>query len=518
MSFLLKYTTLGFYGVENRSLLLGRFAVGSGDGSLLTAASTALGSEVYSGGIASKEQSGATTTYICEIPATEGGWVITEFGLFDLDDQLVAYANFPATSKNLLADGVANKLVIRASLGAAWVAPVGDPDAIEVMRSVLAAGGTVPNVAALNDAWFTFNSVAEEPKWFSSLSHGDEWFAALQETTTAIKTVTGGITNAPVTSATFTSQAFVNGVKMDDGRVFMVPWKSTTARIFDPSTNTFSTPNGVYTEQEQSHGVRLLDGRIFMPPIRLATSAKIYDPATNTLSIPNGTYPTYCQAPRLLSDGRVFIESSSTLTCVIIFDPSSEIVTIQNDVWLYGNRGGVCVLHGDRVYMPPGGYDNTKPARIYNAVTGEVSLIAGSYPDAFRFNITPLPNGKLFLSSSSSAAGCAVLFNPITYETEAVSGNWSGLMLGPASLITDGRVFIAPYGYSGSYTVYDYTTDTKITTTSGGSFPTYKNWACSIQLDDGRIFTLPSQHYYAYITSTGLPALRPSQYLSPFIN
>lgn len=43
-----------------------------------------------------------------------GGWTIREMGLFDADGDLIAYGNFPASYKPVLAEGSAKELIIRA--------------------------------------------------------------------------------------------------------------------------------------------------------------------------------------------------------------------------------------------------------------------------------------------------------------------------------------------------------------------------------------------------------------------
>jgi hypothetical protein len=63
------------------------------------------------------------------------------------------------------------------------------------------------------------------------------------------------------------SNAFYSGVLLADNRVFCVPFKSTTARIFNPSTNTLTTPSGTYPGNDAfAGGVLLPDGQVFCIP------------------------------------------------------------------------------------------------------------------------------------------------------------------------------------------------------------------------------------------------------------
>jgi len=63
---------------------------------------------------------------------------------------------------------------------------------------------------------------------------------------------------------------------LPDGRVFCVPNNSTTARIYDPKTDTVTTPSGTYPGVASfGGGVLLPDGRVFCVP-RFSTTARIY--------------------------------------------------------------------------------------------------------------------------------------------------------------------------------------------------------------------------------------------------
>ena len=156
----------------------------------------------------------------------------------------------------------------------------------------------------------------------------DSWRDGSQVTnwarfSTALNTVISknrarGIPSGAVTTPTGTypgSIAFFGGVLLPDGRVFCVPRNSTTARIYDPTTDTLTTPTGTYPGSGAfAGGVLLPDGRVFCVPYS-STTARIYDPVTDTLTTPTGTYPGSLAfyGGVLLPDGRVFcVPTSST--------------------------------------------------------------------------------------------------------------------------------------------------------------------------------------------------------------
>jgi len=62
---------------------------------------------------------------------------------------------------------------------------------------------------------------------------------------------------------------------LPDGRVFCVPRNSITARIYDPVTDTLTTPSGTYPGSDAFiGGVLLPDGRVFCVPNN-STTARI---------------------------------------------------------------------------------------------------------------------------------------------------------------------------------------------------------------------------------------------------
>jgi hypothetical protein len=98
-----------------------------------------------------------------------------------------------------------------------------------------------------------------------------------------------------------------------------VPSKATTARIYDPVSDTLTTPSGTYpSNYAYQGGVLLSDGRVFCVPSK-ATTARIYDPVSDTLTTPSGTYPgsTAYFGGVLLPDGRVFCVPADATTAYI---------------------------------------------------------------------------------------------------------------------------------------------------------------------------------------------------------
>ena len=126
-------------------------------------------------------------------------------------------------------------------------------------------------------------------------------------------------TNSTPTGTYPGSGAFEGGVLLPDGRVFLVPCGSTTARIYNPTTDTLTTPTGTYPGSTAFvGGVLLPDGRVFIVPC-YSTTARIYNPTADTLTTPTGTYAGSgaFQAGVLLPDGRVFLVPYNSTTARI---------------------------------------------------------------------------------------------------------------------------------------------------------------------------------------------------------
>jgi hypothetical protein len=123
----------------------------------------------------------------------------------------------------------------------------------------------------------------------------------------------------------------MGGTLLHDGRVFCVPFSSTSARIYDPITDTLITPSGTYPGSIAFvGGVLLPDGRVFCVP-RSSTTARIYDPFNNTLSTPSGTYPgsDAFMGGVLLPDGRVFCVPRNSTNVILATSASTNKFPIQ---------------------------------------------------------------------------------------------------------------------------------------------------------------------------------------------
>jgi hypothetical protein len=240
------------------------------------------------------------------------------------------------------------------------------------------------------------------------------------------------------------SAAFAGGVLLPDGRVYIIPSASTTARIYDPVTDTLTTPSGTFVASNFIGGVLLQDGRVFIAPGSSAT-ARIYNPYTDTLITAGGSYLNAYNGAVLLPDGRVFLIPSISNTGRI-YDPVNDTVTIPSGVNFStpgtNNYAGGVLLSDGRVYCIPA--LNTTLAIIYDPVTNTSFAPSGTYPGTTSFaGGVLLPDGRVFIVMNSATA--ARIYDPFTDKLITPPGTYSAQAYARGVLLLDGRVFLVPY-------------------------------------------------------------------------
>lgn len=116
-------TTIGKAKLANSQVTgvkvdLSQMAAGDGNGSYYnpTSEMTELKKEVWRGNIGSIKVDTDNSSWIVietVIPATDGGFMVREVGIFDTDGDMIAIGKYPETYKPVLADGSAKDLYIR---------------------------------------------------------------------------------------------------------------------------------------------------------------------------------------------------------------------------------------------------------------------------------------------------------------------------------------------------------------------------------------------------------------------
>jgi len=114
--------------------------------------------------------------------------------------------------------------------------------------------------------------------------------------------------------------AYSGTVLLPDGRVYFIPYNATVAKIFDPVTDTFSTPNGVFPGNDSYRsGFLMPDGRVCMPPFGAGKIA-FYDPITNTTMFSQnvGGFAFKYSSGTVLQDGTIIIAPYTEPTALLL--------------------------------------------------------------------------------------------------------------------------------------------------------------------------------------------------------
>jgi outer membrane protein assembly factor BamB len=322
------------------------------------------------------------------------------------------------------------------------------------------------------------------------------------------------------------SYTFNSGVLLQDGRVFLVPFNTNTARIFDPVTNTvttLTTPTFSSAADSLSGGVLMADGKVFLIP-RGATTAYIYDPMNNSVSTVGSlsSNPHKFIGGVLLPDGRVFLVPGSS-QYPAIYNPTTGSLTVLTyhtfHTTSYGFSGGVLLPNG-KVFCVP--FDSQQ-AKVYDPVADSVFTPPTNFhtgTQGFSGGIL-LPDGRVFCVPHNSQQ--AKIYNPTDYSVytplhtfhTGTNGFTGGVLL------PDGRVFCTPYN-ANVIKIYDPVTGNVITPPI--TFSGTEKFSGSILLPDGRVFMVPYNHTSGVIISGNFSRfINDFQYpkeilLSPFFN
>jgi hypothetical protein len=423
-----------------------------------------------------------------------------------LDADVVVTLTLPALNRlGITVDfGVRGKYTLIAPFGDIYTTPeqpAQGTDAVAVRNAVVAAGGAVADWDALNDAWTAFNAVATEPKWFDSLSHADEWFTALEETTTAIKTVTE-VQSLTTPSGVYPAYGASGCTLMKNGLVFIAPYiTGTVARTYDRNTNTtIELGYTVVGDLENWKVANLSDGRVFM---LYGDKGMVYNPSNGTFT----TIPSLVgelsdvRSVDLLQDGRIFILGEVNAW---IYDVDLDILTVAT-VEAISLEGAIhcLVLPNNKIFIV-GYYGATW---IYDVTSDTLSTALGDFSELNIQTMSLLDTTHILMVDGLYT----IIYNVVT-GAMVTSTTENTFVAGALSRLPDGRFLLG--GYEGTLKIYDAESDTLTDSVAELSFPINN----LIHLPNGAVYATFENSADGAIFSTGRPALRPSQYLSPFIN
>jgi Ca2+-binding RTX toxin-like protein len=293
---------------------------------------------------------------------------------------------------------------------------------------------------------------------------------------------------------------------LPDGRVLVAGGSSaplagddrSSAEVFDPATNTFSSAGIGSMSVPRSGAVAapLPDGRVLVaggsnfggPGFQTLKSAEIFDPATNTFSstgIGSMSIPRTGAAAARLPDGRVLIAggsgTSNDLSSAEVFDPATNTFSSAGIGSMSSARTNAAAapLPDGRVLVAGGQFRSSghaaptfdlSSAEIFDPATNTFSSAGIGSMSIPRSGAVaaPLPDGRVLVAGGSEFGvglqrlSSAEVINPVT---DTFSSAGIGVMSVPregaaAAPLSDGRVLVAggccvptpPFGLSSAET------------------------------------------------------------------
>lgn len=244
---------------------------------------------------------------------------------------------------------------------------------------------------------------------------------------------------------------WVGGVLAPNGKIYGIPFDSTSVLIIDPVTNTFDTTTiiGLTGTSKWIGGVLAPNGKIYGIPFN-STSVLIIDPVTNTANTTTitglgGTGGNWSGGV-LASNGKIYGMPHNS-TSVLIIDPVTNTADTTTITGLTGTNkwvGGVLAQNG-KIYGIP--WRSTSvliidPLATPNP-TADTATITGLDSSNFKWAGGVLaPDGKIYGIPHSNTTVLIIdpTVTPNTANTTIItgltgSGKWYGGVLAPNSKI-----------------------------------------------------------------------------------
>ena len=282
-------------------------------------------------------------------------------------------------------------------------------------------------------------------------------------------------------SATMATSRFGHSaVRLLDGRVLVMGGTSfcntvfcsqtATAEIFDPATESFTSPGSMLSARTGFSATLLQDGRVLVaggfshlcPGLFSCylSSAELFDPASGTFSSTGSmTMPRSNATATELNNGMVLIaggqDNSGPLSTLEVFDPAKGIFTLAGNM-LTPRRlhSAVALSNGDVLLAGGNGDSSTLASTEVFETSANQSTAAGSMttPRA-NHTATLLNNGEILFAGgesdtqlfpdSGSILASAELFDPGSGQFAATASMNVARTGHTATLLSDGSVLVA---------------------------------------------------------------------------
>jgi hypothetical protein len=263
--------------------------------------------------------------------------------------------------------------------------------------------------------------------------------------------VTNTSDETTITGLPATADKWLGGVLAPNNKIYCIPWQSDNVLIIDPELNTYddTTISGLAGSAKWHSGVLAPNGKIYAIPCD-STSVLIIDPVTNTIddttiSVPSGAGKWYGGV--LAPNGKIYAIPWN-YDHVLIIDPETNTVDYSTiSVPTSGTKwvGGVLAPNG-KIYCIPRNYDHVL---IIDPATNTADYTTISVPgDTDKWNGGVLtPDGKIY--GIPRDYDYVLIIDPDTntadFSTLGVvpgTGKWVGGVLAP-----NGRIYCIPRDY-----------------------------------------------------------------------
>jgi hypothetical protein len=235
--------------------------------------------------------------------------------------------------------------------------------------------------------------------------------------------------------------------------MWLNPYNSTTALIYDPVRDQTTVPAGTYSgAAAYSSSLLLPSGEVFLIPRNAACA--VYSPATNsvrTIGAAPGVADAYFYGA-VLQDGRVFVAPYNTNTAWLV-DTERNTVTAASGNFSNANIGQLSGFANGAVLLPDGRV-LTVPGEGRNFFIYDPYLNRTTAIDVTGYAATGallMPDGKVLMASSRM-----IIYD---WQRNTIRQSRDTLAVGPQgmTLLPDGRVFLSSLG--AVYYVYNYLSD-----------------------------------------------------------
>jgi len=226
-----------------------------------------------------------------------------------------------------------------------------------------------------------------------------------------------------------------------------------SAEVYDPVGKTFSvTSNNMPNKAAGQTATLMGNGKVLIVGGG-NSSAQLYDPATNSWSSTGGSGQRTYHTAILLANGKVLIAGGSdntgnTIQTAQLYDPANGSFTSTGNMLVSRDWHSATLLPDGRVLIAGGrtgsgkGYTYAASAEIYTPATGAFTA-TGSMGTARFGQAAVLFNGKVLVSGGVNTSTTAALSTAESYDPFA--GTWAAT----GSMITARKDFTATTNASG---------------------------------------------------------------------